>query len=127
MKFQRNVNVYIVEDYNELAKCVNEKRTVIFIEGKLFNDMKLKAELSKNKKLTKVAGGVGLVSFVLTGGLFYLLLGGSMFLYGKFSKDDFKDYKIKFNNNRIELYLNKGKDKFDPKYDTLVFPDKSEQ
>lgn len=122
MRIKRNVNAAIATEYNDLAKHVNDKRAVIFIQGDLYNEIKVKASGSKFDKGNKVLGGVLLAGGILTGGTLAVILGAINLTLGTVLKDkDFEDYKIKINkkNKRIELYLSKGPNKFDPRYDTI--------
>ena len=122
MKMRRTIVSKIAMEYNTLAEYVNKREVVIYIKGKLYDEMKDKAFESKITKNNKKLGGLLVIGGLLTGGAISLLLGASSLVYSKISKDDFKDYKVKINKNekRIELYLNKGENKYDPKYDTII-------
>ena len=123
MKLKRNVTVDIATEYNDLANYVNNKRTVIFIQGPLYDEMTDKANSSKMSKNNKLLGAIVVVGGILTGDTLAIILGAISLATGLLP-DDFKDYKVKINkkSQRIELYLNKGENKYDSNYDTLVIP-----
>ena len=122
----RPVHVVIVEERDQLVKSIESKEVAIFVTGQLYREMLLHAydlkQYKSTKTLAKVVMGIGL--FIAT--VPTIILGAAGYMYSNF-KDDFKNYKIKINQDehRIEFYLNKGKDKYNPKNDVLEFPNKN--
>lgn len=124
MRIKRNHKVCVPTSYNELAELVNSKRPVIFIKGKLYDEIISKAKETKINRSNKTIGCVALAAGVLTGGTLAIILGAVNLAFGTVLKNkDFEDYKVKINKKekRIELYVNKGPDKYDPRYDTIEF------
>ena len=124
MKIKRNHKVCVPANYNELAELVNNKQPVIFVKGKLYDEIISKAKESRLDKRSKKLGCVAIVAGVLTGGTLPIIAGAASLAFGTVLKSkDFEDYKVKINKKekRIELYINKGPDQYDPRYHTLEF------
>lgn len=123
MKLKRTIHAVKVNEYNELATAVNEECVVIAIIGDLYDEIFEKAKeekmVSTNKKLNKFIVTAG----ILTGGIGTVVAGIVLSIINSMCAHDFKDYDVKINERkkRIELYLKKGPEKYNSKYDTLFF------
>lgn len=121
MKLKRTLHAVKVTEYNDLAKAVNENQVVIVVTGKLYEEVLEKAKLGNQINTNKLLTKILLVGGILTGGAAAIIIGAIGAVANVAIPNDFKNYDIKINKNkkRIELYLKKGKDKYDPKHDTL--------
>ena len=112
----------VTEDY-ELVNCIKNNNAVIFVKNPLYDEIYEKAEISKTAKNNKLMGTILVAGGVLTGGLFAIIVGALGMSCGLIDHD-FKDYKIKINkkDKRIELYLTKGPNRYNKKYDEIRIP-----
>lgn len=124
LKKKRNIKPKRVSDYNEMVELIKNREVVIYVEGDAYQEIKYNAKKSIKHKGNKTFGiTISIISLFLAGPLGWMALisGGALAINGAV-KDDFKKYKIKMNKEyeRVELYLNKGAEKYDPKFDTIV-------
>ena len=121
---QRNIDVSIATEDYELVNYIRNNNAVIFIENPLYDEIYEKADLSKSIKNNKLMGTILVAGGLFTGGLFTIIVGALGMSCGLIPHE-FEDYKIKINkkNKRIELYLAKGPNRYNKKYDVLRIPE----